>query len=157
MSMHTDPVHPGETLGAVELGETFARVRERFGGNADRIVVEAAPSVVVRAPAAAVERALVGLVDNALRAAPAPASVRIEAEERNGLVSVSVQDAGPGIPADILGKIGEPFFTTRPAGQGMGLGVFLARRLAEELGGTFHIASVPGHTTVTLTLPRQTT
>lgn len=146
-------VHPGEALAPVDLVGTLARTRERFGPHAERILIQACPSVVVRAPAAAVERALAGLVDNALKAAPAPAQVRIEAVERGGRVSIAVCDAGPGIPAEHLGKVGEPFFTTRPAGEGMGLGVFLARRLAEELGGTFLVESAPGRTVVTLTLP----
>lgn len=145
-------VHPGETLTPVVMSDTFERVRARFGDDAGRILADADPSAVVHAPAAAVERALAGLVDNALRAAPAP--VRVEAVVRGAHVTLAVHDSGPGIPSDILGKIGEPFFTTRPPGQGMGLGVFLARRLAEELGGTFQLASAPGRTTATLTLPR---
>jgi two-component system sensor histidine kinase RegB len=145
-------VHPGETLTPVVMSDTLERVRARFGDDAGRIFADADPSAVVHAPAAAVERALAGLVDNALRAAPAP--VRVEAVVRGAHVTLAVHDSGPGIPSDILGKIGEPFFTTRPPGQGMGLGVFLARRLAEELGGTFQLASAPGRTTATLTLPR---
>jgi two-component system sensor histidine kinase RegB len=152
--MSTEPgVHPGETLAPIALAGALSRMKERFGPRAERISVHAAPETVVRAPAAAVERALAGLVDNALRAAPAPALVRIEATERDGRVSIAVCDTGPGIPPEHLGKVGEPFFTTRPAGEGMGLGVFLARRLAEELGGAFLVESAPGRTVVTLTLP----
>ena len=40
--------------------------------------------------------------------------------------------------------MGEPFFTTKGPGEGMGLGLFLTRALAEQLGGEFHIASRPG-------------
>jgi two-component system sensor histidine kinase RegB len=146
-------VHPGETLAPIALAGALTRMKERFGPSAARISIQAAPETVVRAPTAAVERALAGLVDNALRAAPAPAVVRIEATERDGRVSIAVCDTGPGIPAEHLGKVGEPFFTTRPAGEGMGLGVFLARRLAEELGGAFLVESAPGRTVVTLTIP----
>jgi two-component system sensor histidine kinase RegB len=44
----------------------------------------------------------------------------------------------------VLSRVGEPFFTTKNPGEGMGLGLFLTRALAEQLGGEFHIASAPG-------------
>jgi two-component system sensor histidine kinase RegB len=45
---------------------------------------------------------------------------------------------------DVLANVGEPFFTTKPTGQGMGLGVFLARALCDRLGGRFELTSVLG-------------
>ena len=63
-------------------------------------------------------------------------------------------DRGPGIPDDVLARVGEPFFTTKPTGKGMGLGIFLARAVVERLGGRFTIRSTPGSGTVaTLALP----
>jgi len=65
---------------------------------------------------------------------------------------IRVQDDGPGIAPEMLHRVGEPFFTTRP--QGTGLGLFLARRAAESAGGTLRVESRPGEgTTVTLRLP----
>jgi two-component system sensor histidine kinase RegB len=55
---------------------------------------------------------------------------------------------------DVLARVGEPFFTTKPTGKGMGLGIFLARAVIERLGGQFSIRSSPGAgTTATLSLP----
>jgi two-component system sensor histidine kinase RegB len=68
-------------------------------------------------------------------------------------VTVSVEDAGEGMPADVLARVGEPFVTTRGAGDGMGLGLFLARRFAEGLGGALDVSSRPGETRVSLVLP----
>jgi len=48
------------------------------------------------------------------------------------------------MPAEVLARVGEPFFTTKVPGEGMGLGLFLTRTLAEQLGGEFHITSRPG-------------
>jgi two-component system sensor histidine kinase RegB len=48
----------------------------------------------------------------------------------------------------MLTKIGEPFFTTKAPGQGMGLGVFLARALCERLGGSLELSSQPGRGTL---------
>jgi two-component system sensor histidine kinase RegB len=146
-------VHPGETVAPVALADTLRRLGERFPGDAARLDLSAPAGASLRAPAGAVDRVLAGLVDNALRAAPAPARVTVEAAPEGGWMVVEVRDAGAGIPTADLAKVGEPFFTTRPPGEGMGLGVFLARRLAEDLGGTFDIASGPGGTRVRLTLP----
>jgi len=146
-------VHPGETVAPVALADTLRRLGERFPGDAARLDLSAPAGASLRAPAGAVDRVLAGLVDNALRAAPAPARVTVVAEPEGGWMVVEVRDVGAGIPAADLAKVGEPFFTTRPPGEGMGLGVFLARRLAEDLGGAFGIESGPRGTRVRLTLP----
>jgi two-component system sensor histidine kinase RegB len=58
----------------------------------------------------------------------------------------------------VLARIGEPFFTTKPAGRGMGLGVFLARAVADRLGGEVTITSAPGTgTSVVFALPFEAT
>jgi two-component system sensor histidine kinase RegB len=55
---------------------------------------------------------------------------------------------------EVLARAGEPFFTTRLPGQGLGLGLFVARSLAEQLGGDLSLASAPAQgTRVRLTLP----
>ena len=55
---------------------------------------------------------------------------------------------------EVYRRAGEPFFTTKEAGQGMGLGLYLARTLAESLGGEMRIESAPAKgTTVSLILP----
>jgi two-component system sensor histidine kinase RegB len=108
-------------------------------------------------PRRAFGQALRGLVDNARDASPdgVPVELRVGAAA-DGALSFDVVDRGPGIPDDLLARVGEPFFTTKPAGKGMGLGVFLARALVERLGGRFAIRSTPGSGTVaTLTLPPQ--
>jgi len=63
-------------------------------------------------------------------------------------------DTGEGMPPDVLARALEPFFTTKPAGVGTGLGLALAHGFAEQTGGTLRIDSTPGHgTVVTLVLP----
>ena len=65
--------------------------------------------------------------------------------EEDHFVSLTVADDGPGIPEDILDKVVEPFFSTKPGSQGMGLAV--CRALAWQHGGYLEIRSVPGQGT----------
>ena len=92
-------------------------------------------------PRRAFSQVLRGLIDNARDASPAggPVLLRVRAGRGglSGQVTFEVADSGTGIPADVLAHIGEPFFTTKPAGKGMGLGVFLARTVIERLGGSW--------------------
>ena len=69
-------------------------------------------------------------------------------------VRLDVIDTGTGMSPATLARAAEPFFTTKEAGQGTGLGLYSTRSFAEQSGGAFAIASTPGHgTTVTLWLP----
>lgn len=68
-------------------------------------------------------------------------------------VQVQLEDTGPGIPPDKLEKIFEPFFTTKAAGQGTGLGLYIAKDIIQELGGQIHVESRPGRTEFTVLLP----
>jgi two-component system sensor histidine kinase RegB len=68
-----------------------------------------------------------------------------------------VEDSGTGMAPDVLRRASEPFFTTKSPGQGMGLGLFLVRTLAERLNGNLDIKSVAGSgTTVIFSIPRET-
>ena len=79
--------------------------------------------------------------------------VVVSAAETGDRVQLTVADNGPGMAAEVLRKVGTPFFSTRP--EGTGLGVAQCRRLVEGAGGTFGIHSVEGQgTTVTFTLPK---
>lgn len=108
----------------------------------------------VALPWTAIGQAVVALVDNGLRATEA-GSVTVRAVVRNGGLEVMVDDDGPGIPATIRNRVREPFVTTRPTGEGMGLGLFLVDRIASELSGSLTLdAGQDGHgTRAILTIP----
>jgi signal transduction histidine kinase len=71
-----------------------------------------------------------------------------------GGIEVTVRDEGVGMAADLLDRVFEPFFTTRPVGQGTGLGLTVARDIVNAHGGRIRLDSEPGKgTTVTVFLP----
>ena len=55
-----------------------------------------------------------------------------------------VEDDGPGMTPEVLARVGEPFFSTKGPGAGLGLGVFIARSLCEQMGGRLTLESSPG-------------
>ncbi len=94
---------------------------------------------------------LTNLLSNAHQASP---EVEVSARFSGALVELEVRDFGPGIPEEIRSRLFEPFFTTRPVGQGTGLGLFLARGIAERAGGKLELATTgPGGSAFRLQLP----
>lgn len=112
------------------------------------------------------EVALLNLVANARDAMPNGGLLAISArnlapEERpealrpGDYVSVSVRDEGEGMPPEVLGRVTEPFFTTKPRGKGTGLGLAMVHGFAEQSSGCLRIESAVGAgTTVEIVLPR---
>jgi signal transduction histidine kinase len=88
---------------------------------------------------------LTNLLSNAIRHSPPGGTVAVEIHAEGAGASFRVIDHGPGIPADALERIFEPFERSDPhAGVGAGLGLPVSRRLAEVLGGRLTVESVPG-------------
>ena len=96
------------------------------------------------------------LIDNAVKYSAAGDTVEIAASALNGRVVVEVHDRGPGIPREQQRLIFEKFgrATGGTAKPGTGLGLFIARSIAEAHGGTLEVQSLPGQgATFTLELP----
>lgn len=85
-------------------------------------------------------QALINLVENGARAAGAGGHIRLAAVRRAPFVDLEVEDDGPGIPPDILHQVLEPFFTTRPPGEGTGLGMPVADGIARAHGGSLSVS-----------------
>lgn len=106
-------------------------------------------------PIIAVGQALRSLVKNALDASPANQFVAIEVRETDNGVTITIVDQGTGMTDDELRRAGDPFFSTKEPGQGMGLGLFLARQVIERIGGSLTLTSQRNvGTTATVELPR---
>jgi two-component system, OmpR family, sensor kinase len=93
------------------------------------------------------------LLDNALRHTPPGTGVRVSAARSNGHVRLEVSDRGLGINNQNMPHIFEPFFTSNEQAQGAGLGLAIARELAERMHGRLTVRSGPGKTTFSLVLP----
>ncbi len=133
-----------EIVAVTQLLETATRelaVQPRL-----EIESEAAP-LRLRIPLRALGLALQGLVRNAQDASGGAPVTLGAAPGRLGsrsIVRVVVSDQGEGMSPEVLARVGEPFFTTKPPGRGLGLGVFLARSLVERIGGRLEIVSQVG-------------
>jgi two-component system OmpR family sensor kinase len=92
------------------------------------------------------------LLDNALRHTPEGTDVTVRADRINGAAELTVADTGPGLPEPARSKAFERFYTG-DAARGAGLGLAIARELAERMEGRIVLASRPGSTAFTLELP----
>ncbi|HVV87444.1 MAG TPA: HAMP domain-containing sensor histidine kinase [Kofleriaceae bacterium] len=128
-----------DTLGADQLA---AEIRSQLGARAGKVDIRIERELSL--PGAPVVQSVVALVQNALDASGDGDRVVLAIRRDAGAVSIEVEDHGTGIPADVLAKVGEPFFTTKAPGLGLGLGVFLARVYFESLGGQLAIESTAG-------------
>jgi len=146
----------GEDPVRVRLGDLMAEGLAALSAErAARVdVVGHSASVEVLGPRQALGRAVGSLLKNALDASAPDQRVTLTAVAEAGRIRLVVKDAGPGIAPELLARLGEPFVSTKPPGAGMGLGLFLARTLAEGLGGRLVIESSPGRgTAAALELP----
>lgn len=103
--------------------------------------VQCGSGVRVRAPEQELRMTVINLVENAIKAVGRKGTVTVSTSRESGRAVLSVKDDGCGIdPADVK-KIFDPFFTTRDPGEGMGLGLALSRRTAEDMGGGIEVRS----------------
>jgi len=98
-------------------------------------------------------RVILNLINNALYAVAEKKQqsgngnepiVRVSTKRNNGKVEIRVSDNGNGIPQKILEKIFQPFFTTKPTGQGTGLGLSLAYDIVKAHGGEIRVKTKEG-------------
>ncbi len=167
----------------LDAAELVARVAERLRPQPMLAGIELATEVEAGLPALAgdarrIELVLANLIENAahaLRGTPSP-RIELRAERarlpgpparrrddrpgadfagarRSDAIAFAVEDAGPGIDPEHLPHVFDPFFTTKDPGEGTGLGLWNAHRIAELHGGAMQVESAPGRTRFSLILP----
>ena len=137
----------GETLTSVRLTDVVSAAVARAHQRPPVEVEVAADEAPLRLPGRALTQALQSLLANAQEASSPDSTVRLTASVQGDQLVIDIVDRGTGMDALVLARVGEPFFTTRPAGRGMGLGVFLTRTLIESLGGSLSLSSQVGRGT----------
>jgi len=145
--------------GVGEVGEVLEHVhrllapQERLRG----VSLEMPPpdeSLIVPIDAAGLTQVLLNLLLNAADAVQGHGRIRVTARGETGYVHIDVDDSGPGVPQELRDRIFEPFFSTKPAGQGTGLGLTISESiitaakgdivvLRSELGGARFRITLP--------------
>jgi two-component system sensor histidine kinase RegB len=146
----------GEAPTAMHLDEAVGAATSDLPDLARKRIalVPAAGRVNLFLPRTAFVQVLGNLVRNAIEASRSDEPIVIDATSQEGRVAVSVRDQGHGMDASTLARAREPFFTTKPPGAGLGLGLFLADRFAKDVGGALQVRSTLGQgTEVRLELP----
>jgi signal transduction histidine kinase len=143
----------------VDVGELVRDTVATVSVGQDEVAVVAkttGPVPRVRGDRERLKQVVMNLVENAVKYSDAGDAVEVRAWAENGRVLVSVRDEGPGIAHDQHGVIFEKFGRAEVGGgkPGTGLGLFIARSIAEAHGGTLTVHSAPGQgATFTLELP----
>lgn len=153
--------------GPVEVGEVVSWCRQMVREQMSRQGVSWRETGFDKArrvagDAAQLRQMLLNLVLNALDAMPRGGELHVEVREGEDggagggcrpVLLLSVEDSGEGIAPELLPRLFDPFFTTRP--EGTGLGLALVHRIAELHGGTVEVVSSPGRTIFTVALPER--
>jgi PAS domain S-box-containing protein len=153
-----DPIEPACLRDLIE--RVLELWRERFRVNSVRLSCsELVPGMSVFCREVQIEQVMMNLLQNAFDAVMECGGekwIELCVQQNSESVVVSVIDSGAGVPPEIRDRIMEPFFTTKPVGKGMGLGLSLARSIARQHGGNLALAEKEGHTCFSLELPART-
>jgi signal transduction histidine kinase len=93
------------------------------------------------------------MIHNAIQAMPTGGTLTIAVIQKNSGIEVTIKDTGNGIPADVQQRIFDAFFTTKPAGEGSGLGLHISKKIVDKHQGRLKVESQPGHTQFGIWLP----
>lgn len=153
-----------EKVSTVDVCEEVRRTLELVDYHLRKQQIRAEPEFAPAVPAIYADRqqlrqVLLNLFTNSADAMPAGG--RLVPRVRPGALAggvpavvIEVADTGAGIPPELLSRVTEPFFTTKPEGKGTGLGLAICRRIVKQHQGTIEVESRPGEgTTIRITLP----
>ncbi len=135
---------PGEQLEATELSALVASIAEEYEDLGKPVTLRDSPRVAVPLRATLLRRAIYNLIDNALRYGD---QANVSVSQEDGFAIIRIEDEGPGIPARQIAAMLEPFqrgeASRNRATGGAGLGLTLARAIAEQHGGRLSLANRP--------------
>lgn len=139
------------------VDEALELCRERFKRHSVRLIVNPIDEGLnVFCREAQIAQVLVNMLQNAFDAVidqPGEKWIEVRADALETQIVFSVVDSGPGISAELAPRIMEPFFTTKPVGKGIGLGLSLSKAIAQQHGGDLKLSDWSGRTCFSLILP----
>ncbi len=148
--------HVGETLTTVRVGSVIDDVRARLGPEQGERWEVTLDVEAIEAPREALTQMIENIARNGFDACD-DGRVALEVLEGERSVEFRFTDEGAGMAPDVVRRATDPFFTTKVAGDRMGLGLFLARTLVDSLGGRLSIDSETGRgSTIVVVLPQPT-
>ena len=151
------PAAEADQPGAIVVADLFAEILDLTGPRSDHagVHLDTAPTAVtLHGRHDSLRAALVNLVLNAIDAAGAGGKVSLAARAMDRRVDLVVEDTGPGPPEAVRAALMEPFVTGKP--EGIGLGLAVAKAVAEAHGGTLSWSRADGRTRFAISLPEQT-
>lgn len=126
------------------LDDVLRLTRFELQRHAVTLTTEFAELPLVSADPNQLKQVVINLIMNAIQAMDGQGTITLRTKRCGDLVELSVGDTGPGITPDLLESIFAPFFTTKPEGEGTGLGLHLCRNIIREHGGEILVDSPPG-------------
>jgi signal transduction histidine kinase len=152
-------------LGSFTIGALIGEIDRQFGSVAcarqlDWKAHTDVSEIAVITDATLCQQIFGNLVSNAIKYTPAGGWIHVTGQSDDDSWSVSVSDSGPGIPAEALDRVFEPFFRLsrdeHSAIEGSGLGLAICRELVTQLNGKITLSSVPGSgTTICVRFPKE--
>jgi two-component system NtrC family sensor kinase len=136
------------------LLETLHLVDTEAASRHVSVQVETGDDTVLKGDRDLLQQALVNLLLNALHASPEGGTVRVASTLDGADLKLSVTDQGPGITPEVAARMFDPFFTTRPEGEGSGLGLSISLGIVQHHNGTLELQNNPdGGVTASIMLP----
>jgi signal transduction histidine kinase len=150
------PPHREKTRLAVLIGRVCDLIAPRLARSGVQVVMSVPDDLPpIEADAVQLELAVLNLVTNALDAMPTGGTLTLKGTAVDHLVRLEVRDTGPGIPESLIDRIFEPWVTTKPAGQGTGIGLGIVRDVVRAHGGVTSVRNArDGGAVFTIDLPR---
>jgi signal transduction histidine kinase len=137
------------------LRETISLCGEKMRNHGIDLRVTEGEEIFVSCRATEISQVILNLLNNSFDAIEGLGEkwIDIRLEKSGGRVRVRVTDSGHGIPPEIMGKLMQPFFTTKEVGKGTGLGLSIAKGIAEAHQGSLYVDTAEAHTCFVLELP----
>jgi len=136
------------------IEDTFVLMQHQFKKKNIELVNEVENLPIVHGDSFQIQQILINIIQNALDSMETGKKLRIVGFRGSDIVEIKIVDQGIGMTEEQLHKAFDPFYTTKPAGKGTGLGLYISYKMMKEMNGEISIESEEGvGTTVVLTFP----